>query len=343
MIRKFFLLLIMAGAGAIVLTAAAFYLLNTQEPLTGFEQHSLSSPPEKPAQLTATFIGTSTLLFSDGRHSIMVDGFFTRPSIKTLLSGKILPDIPLIKSSLSRLNVTHLDAIMVAHSHHDHAMDAPTVAELTQATLFGSESTANIARSAGLPEDQIAVVGDKRSLTFGQFTVTMIKAKHTPVPSAMAWLTGNGENINKSFPQQPRLTDFNEGGSYVMHIEHPLGNVLVQASGGYIEGLLKPYQADTVFLGIAGLSKQSEAYKQHYFDETLAAVNAKKVIPVHWDNFMRPIGNGLVPAHPLIDNIQQSISDLSNYMGPPSTESLIIMQAWDTISINQIDGASTNQ
>ena len=335
MIRRIFSLLLIISGLAIGLMASAFYILNsTTEPLVGFDEQ-IEDPAltGRPEQLTATFIGTTTLLFSDGESSIMIDGFFTRPSIKTLLSGTIQPDKALIESSLKRLNVTQLDSIMVAHSHHDHAMDAPEVARLTHATLFGSESTANIARSTGLPETQIEVVDDKRSLPFGKFNVTMIRSKHTPVPAALAWLTGHGKEISQPFPLQPNLTDFNEGGSYAIHIEHPLGNILVQASSGYVNGLLEPYNADVVFLGIAGLSKQSEQFKQDYFRETIAAVGASKVVPIHWDNFMRPIGQALVPAHSLIDNIPQSIAELSDYMKNEANGSFILMQAWDKITL----------
>ncbi len=333
MIRRIFSLLLIISGLAIGLMASAFYLLNSETaPLVG-SGHQIENPSVSPQQLTATFIGTTTLLFSDGQSSIMIDGFFTRPSIKTLMKGTIKPDIPLIKSSLKRLNVAQLDGILVAHSHHDHAMDAPEVARLTNAPLFGSESTANIARSTGLPEAQIEVVDEKRSLLFGHFKVTMIKSKHTPVPKPLAWLTGHGKNISSPFPSQPKLTDYNEGGSYVMHIQHPLGNALVQASSGYIDGLLDAYQADVVFLGIAGLSKQPDQFKQDYFNATLAAVGAKKVIPIHWDNFMRPIGDALVPPHSLIDDIPQSMTDLSDYMSHEAKGSFILMQAWDTITL----------
>lgn len=335
MIRRIFSLLLIISGLAIALMASAFYILNSpSEPFVGLEnQLKIPPPPAKSEQLTATFVGTSTLLFSDGESSIMIDGFFSRPPINTLLWGTIQPDKALIESSLKRLNVTTLNGIMVVHSHHDHAMDAPEVAKLTQATLFGSESTANIARSANLPESQIEVVDSQRSLAFGKFNVTMIKSQHTPVPALLAWLTGHGKEIDSSFPSQPTLTDFNEGGSYVVHIEHPLGNILVQASGGYTNNLLKNYQADVVYLGVAGLSKQPEQFRQDYFHQTLTMVGAKRVIPIHWDNFMRPIGQALVPNHPLIDNIPQSIADLSDYTKNEVKGSLILMQAWDTITL----------
>lgn len=334
MIRRIFSLLLIISGLAIVMMASAFYILNTKDPLIGFEQYRLTpDPPDNPDHLTATFIGTSTLLFSDGSNSIMIDGFFTRPDIKSLLWGSIQSDLPLIKSSLARLKVDKLESIMVVHSHHDHAMDAPEVAKLTNAVVFGSESTANIARGKGLPEAKIEVVDNNRTLQFGQFNVTMIKSKHSPVPSVMAKVTGIGENIVQPLPAQPRLTDFKEGGSYVVHIAHPLGNILVQASSGYVDDLLTPYQADVIFLGIAGLSKQSNEFKQAYFNETIDAVGAKIVVPIHWDNFMLPINKALLPPHPLVDNISETLASLSSHTQKNGDQQVMIMQAWESVEL----------
>ena len=334
MMRRIFSLLLIISGLAIVMMASAFYILNAKDPLIGFDQYRLTpDPPDNPNHLTATFVGTSTLLFSDGNSAIMIDGFFTRPDIKSLLWGPIQSDLPLIESSLDRLKINKLESIMVVHSHHDHAMDAPEVAKLTNAVVFGSESTANIARGKGLPEAKIEVVDNNRALQFDQFKVTMIKSKHSPVPSVMARVTGIGENISPPFPVQPRLTDFKEGGSYVVHIEHPLGNILVQASSGYIDDLLNPYQADVIFLGIAGLSKQPDEFKQAYFKETIDAVGATRVIPIHWDNFMLPINKALVPAHPLVDNIPATLASLSSHTQNNAGQQVMLMQAWESVEL----------
>lgn len=340
--RKIISLILIISGLSISLLATFFYLLNANTPMVGLNQPIPEhTTPSSKGQLTATFLGTSTLIFSDGDSAIMIDGFITRPTLNTLLWGTIKPDIALIKTHLKRLHVPSLDSIAVVHSHHDHAMDAPVIAQLTKATLFGSESTANIATAIGLPDDQIAIVDKKRTLRFGQFKVTMIKSKHSPVPVFLAWLTGHNQSISAPFPASPRLTDYKEGGSYAVILEHPLGNILVHASAGFTPDLLSPYQADYVFLGIAGLSKQSDEFKQHYFRETIGAVGAHTVIPIHWDNFMVPIGEGLVTAHPLIDNISQSISDLSTYINNHPSTSLTLMNAWESILLNSASNHST--
>ncbi len=90
-------------------------------------------------------LGNTNVLISDGHHSILVDGFFTRACLLRSILGKA-PSLEEIKKALAIANVPDaLDAIIVSHSHFDHAMDAPLVATLTDADLIGSSSTKWIA------------------------------------------------------------------------------------------------------------------------------------------------------------------------------------------------------
>ena len=115
-------------------------------------------PDTTTGAVTVTFLGNTTLLITDGQTSLMTDGFFTRPDMASLLFGRLEPDSGLIRAALQRAGVTRLAAVIPAHSHHDHAMDAPEVARQTGALLLGSASSANIGRGWGLPESQIRVV-----------------------------------------------------------------------------------------------------------------------------------------------------------------------------------------
>ncbi len=88
-----------------------------------------SSTAPATGRLTARFLGTATIVLDDGETSIMTDGFFSRPGKWQLLTGKIGPDAARIDHALSRANVSRLAAVLVAHSHYDHAMDSAAVAK----------------------------------------------------------------------------------------------------------------------------------------------------------------------------------------------------------------------
>jgi len=294
-----------------ILVAVILYQLNNVASLAPYQDYfNATSKPAShsvskqggPQSLTATYMGTSTVLISDGETSIMTDGFFTRPSTLDLLLGEIMPNKALIKEALLQVNVNNLAAVIPVHSHHDHAMDAPEVALQTEALLVGSESTANIGRGWGLPEDQIQVVSSQQVLTFGQFKVRLIASQHAPAPKAIEKLTGAGLAIEVPLTFPATLSDFKEGGSYSVFIEHPIGNVLIHGSAGFKQGALKGLKADVVFLGIAGLGKKDPQYQQQYFNELVTTVGATRVVPVHWDDFTRSFYEPLRPMIKAVDD-----------------------------------------
>src|SRR5690606_26082605 len=123
----------------------------------------IAAHPVAPAQagdaLTATWFGTTAILLRAGDDALMIDPFFTRPRglWPMLRNAAIAPDEALIRRWLAQAQVEHLHAVLVSHSHYDHAMDAGVVARLTGAQLVGSASTANIGRGAGLPPSRLTV------------------------------------------------------------------------------------------------------------------------------------------------------------------------------------------
>jgi len=226
----------------------------------------------------------------------MTDGFFSRPGGKLkILFGKIFPDTSLIRETVATFNPTNLQAVLVAHSHFDHVMDAPEVARQTGAVLVGSASTAFIGRGWGLPKEQLKTVRVGEPMQFGKFRVTFIRARHTRIfPYA------KGDTLEKelSAPLVPpcKAQQYPDGGCYSIHVEHPLGSILVQASSNYIKEALAGYKADVVFLGIGAFGNKNKGYKEQYYKEVVLATGTRHIIPVHWDDFTislhRPVRTG---------------------------------------------------
>jgi glyoxylase-like metal-dependent hydrolase (beta-lactamase superfamily II) len=92
-----------------------------------------------------TFFGVSTLLFDDGETQFLIDGFFSRSSIWRTLTTEIESDTALIDQLIAGHKINRVRGIFVTHSHYDHAFDVAYTTKKTQATLYGSRSTLNIA------------------------------------------------------------------------------------------------------------------------------------------------------------------------------------------------------
>ena len=236
--------------------------------------------------LTVMFTGVATLLFDDGETAIMTDGFFTRIPQNSLRSIK--PDRDAVVRSLKRAGVTSLAAVFPVHSHYDHALDSPAVAQETGALLVGSTSTANIGKGYGLPEARIRVVNFGDTLEFGRFKVTFLKSLHLPTGFATGPITA-------PLMLPTSASEFREGDCYSLLIEHDGRRILVQGSAGFIPGAFKGRSADVVYLGIGGMGLRGQDYRNAYWQETVREVGAKRVVPIHWDNFFLPLGDGPVP------------------------------------------------
>ena len=229
------------------------------------------------------FFGTTTLLIHFGHTAVLTDGFFTRPPAWQVAFGKIRPDPDRIKAALLRASLSHLDAVLVGHSHYDHALDAPEVARQTGALLVGSNSSAQIGLGWGLPSAQIRVIQPGVSMDIGELQVTFLPSQHCR-PVFFPGL------IQQPLIPPARSAAYREGGCFSILISNQDQTILVQESAGFLPGALSGRRANTVFLSAAQLSWQSQRYIDQYLAESVLAVQARRVIPIHWDNFQKALG-----------------------------------------------------
>lgn len=225
-----------------------------------------------------TFLGVSTLLVTDGENTIMTDGFFSRPGLLRARFGKLATHRARVAQALSRVGLSTLDALFVAHSHVDHALDSAEVAQNTGADLHGSSSTRRIAEAQNFDPARFRLIETGRPVSIGRFTVTAIPAQHSPGDLAPG-------HIEEPVPSGPRLTDLKTGDCYSFHVAHPDGSLLIHASANFLPGVLTPFPVDTVYLGIGVLGNQSEEFREAYWREVVEATGARRVVPIHWDNF----------------------------------------------------------
>lgn len=264
--------------------------------LSGYPRLAAADEPADHHALRAVFLGTSSILLRDQQTALLVDGFLSRPGLPRMLLRRIEPDHQVIADCLARAGLKSLSAVLCAHSHYDHALDAPAIAERYNAELVGSDSTAMVGRGYGLPEDRIRVVSDGETLRFGAFEVTLVHGLHSP---------GDAFPGEVTEPLRPpaRASSWRTGTAYSIFFAHPTGTVLVHASANYLPGKLTDRRADVVYLGIGGLGKQSGQFRSEYWNEVVLTVGARRVIPVHWDDFWRPLRRPLRPQRYLFDRI----------------------------------------
>jgi len=276
--------------------------------LEAYQDLTLPAAPAAPAgpTLRLRFAGVSTLVFDDGETVWMTDGFFSRPSLGRLL-GRIAPDRARVQRELDLLGVKSLAAVVPLHSHYDHAMDSPLVAQLTGAQLIGSPSTMNLGRGAGLPATALREVKPGDVIKLGRFTLTFFAGRHSPTP----WSDGvSREDIEAPLTPPALANAWREGQVWSLLVEHEGRRLLLQGSAGFVPGALQGLRAEVVFLGVGTLGKKSEAYRQAYWAEVVRSVGARRVLPIHWDDFWLPLDQPLQAMPYLFDDFGRTMTDL---------------------------------
>jgi L-ascorbate metabolism protein UlaG (beta-lactamase superfamily) len=283
------------GIGLVALALLAgiilYILLNTySDPAVDPAWAIEGTPNPPPGAVTARWTGTSTLVFSDGETTLIVDGWFSRPHPLPVLAGTIAPDLDAIEKGLARNDVTEAAMVIPVHSHYDHAMDSPEVARRTGALLVGSEATAQIGRGWGLPEDRIRVVHDGDRLPFGAFEVVIHETRHFQFADPAFRERALGDpDISKPLVPPVAALDYKVGQPLAVEIRHPRGALLVQGSAGFVPGGLSGIDIDVLFMGIGGIDTQSAQYRETYWRETVDATSPTRLIPIHWDSLFAPI------------------------------------------------------
>ncbi|MCA9693984.1 MAG: MBL fold metallo-hydrolase, partial [Myxococcales bacterium] len=102
--------------------------------------------PPLPRGLTLQWLGTSGFLLEHQGYALLIDPYASRVPLSAALSGAVVqPDRARIDRHLPRA-----DAILIGHTHFDHAMDAPIVARRDGCQVYGSRSLATLMAAHGL-------------------------------------------------------------------------------------------------------------------------------------------------------------------------------------------------
>jgi L-ascorbate metabolism protein UlaG (beta-lactamase superfamily) len=295
---------IQAAIGIVTVTAVVlFTLVYLWHDRASLENIAWQAAPEaEDGSLAVTWLGVTTVLIDDGETQILVDGFFSRPSLADgVLRRPVTNDAAIINFALHEFDMRRLAAVIPAHSHFDHAMDVGAIANRSKASVVGSESTANIARGAGVPEDQVVVASHGETYEFGQFKVRLLRSRHGPIGWRGSVPLDGAIDEPLSLPAP--VAAMRLGMAWSIVIEHPQGSILVQGSSGFVEGGLANVQVDLVLLCTYGLSSLGKDYAERYWQEMVTTTGAKAVIPMHFDDFTRPFGE-VVPFPKALDNLE---------------------------------------
>ena len=238
------------------------------------------------------YLGTAGWEISDGEITVLVDPYISRFKLGT--GPGISPDdkrATVERSDIAVSDTVSIDSliskadfILVHHSHFDHLADVPYIAKRTGAKVIGTETTCNILRAYGIPDEQLYPVKGGEDYQFKNFAVKVIPTLH----SALNEKHYIDNRVYSNIPEAPlKVSEFIEGGSLMFLARFTNHDILTMGSMNFVERELLGIKPDILLAGV----NRSQLGLYKYNERLLAITNYPKVIiPTHWDNFRLPYG-----------------------------------------------------
>ncbi len=243
-------------------------------------------------EIKLKYLGTAGWQITDGTISVLIDPYISRlklgtgPGISPDDTRKTVERSDYFVSDTVGIDslVSDADFILVHHSHFDHLADVPYIAQKTGAKVIGTETTCNILRAYGIPNDQLYPVKGGEDYQFENFAIRVIPGIHSALNNKH-YIDSRTYN---EVPKAPlKVSDFIEGGSLMFLARFQNHNVLTMGSMNFIERELMGIEPDILLAGV----NRSQLGLYKYNERLLKVTNYPKIIiPTHWDNFRLPYG-----------------------------------------------------
>jgi L-ascorbate metabolism protein UlaG (beta-lactamase superfamily) len=232
-----------------------------------------------PPGLRLTWLGTAGYRLEYEGYALLVDPYVTRLPLGRFLRRRVTrPDPAAIARWAGRA-----DAILIGHTHFDHALDAPAIAAASGCPVYGSRSLAHLMALTGQPERAVEIE-PYRTYELGPFAVQFVPSLHSKLGLGLTVPMGGEltcEHLDELTPQAYRC-----GQVWGIHIAAPGARFYHQGSADLIDDAIRPEHrgVDYFLCGIAG-----RGFTPRYVERVLSRLEPRVVVPSHYDDFFRPL------------------------------------------------------
>lgn len=218
------------------------------------------------------WLGVAGIEIETNGRIMLVDPYLSRIGLWRVLFGRLQPDRELIASTIHRC-----DYVLVTHAHYDHLMDVPEVVKRTGALTFGSKNICQILKLHGVPQESVREVSVGDILELDVYQVEVLPSEHIRIPGPTSG------SLAPSLRLPMRALDYRMDECFGFLITAGDTRLLVRP-GETVDGAVP---ADFLFV--------SPHRRPGYYEELLGLVNPRVVVPMHWDNFLKPLSRPLSP------------------------------------------------
>ena len=234
--------------------------------------------------LRVTWLGTAGFALEHDGHVLLLDPYLTRASLSRCLFAPLRADAALARRLLPRA-----DAVVLSHTHFDHALDAPLIARQTGARVFGSRSAVHLCRSHGLPAAQVECVepetGDgPHEAEVGPYRLRFWPSAHSALLFGRVPFPGE---IADCTDVPMRTEAYRCGAVFGVEIEVGGRRLFHVGSAELVERRWRVGPVDLALACVAGWTST-----ERYPERLVAALSPGAVLLHHWDNFLHRLDDG---------------------------------------------------
>lgn len=241
-------------------------------------------PLSLPDGLEVEWLGVSGYRISAEGKTLFVDPYLSRVPFADLLRRRsALPDPAMLDRFVHAPG--DVVGVLVGHTHFDHAVDAPAIARRFDCKAYGSDSLVALMGLHGLA-GQTVEVEPYRTYELGPFEVSFTPSVHSKLLLGLA-VPYDGdltcEHLDGLTPGAYRC-----GQVWGISIKVAGLSFYHQGSANLIDEAVREREVDVFLAGVAGRN-----FTEDYWRRIIPRLDPKVVVPTHYDNFFRPLGQRL--------------------------------------------------
>ena len=229
--------------------------------------------------LSIRWLGVAGFAVSYQGTTILIDPYVSRATVADLVRRKpVVSDPALVDRWVPRA-----DAVLLGHTHFDHALDAPAIARRDRCTVYGSSSARHLMGICGLA-DQAVVVEPHRTFEVGPFEVTFVPSVHSKLFLGRSVPNGGEitcEHVGDLCPQA-----YGCGDVWGIHLAVAGTTIYHQGSADLLDDEVRHRDVDLFLCGVAG-----RQFTPRYLPRMLGRLQPRTVVVTHHDDFFVPMGS----------------------------------------------------
>ncbi len=231
-----------------------------------------------PPGLELTWLGTAGFRFAYQGVVVWIDPYVTRLALGDLVRRRVVRSAD---DAIARW-IDRADAVLVGHTHFDHALDVPAIARRTGASVYGSRSLEHLMGLHGLAA-HARVVEAHRDYEVGPVRFHLVPSVHSKLQLGLG-IPYSGEltceDLDALTPQAYRC-----GQVWGIWLEVAGMRFYHQGSADLLEHEVQDRGVDVFLCGISG-----RRFTPRYVERIVARLAPNAIVPTHYDDFFKPLG-----------------------------------------------------